>query len=54
MQHLCLDHDLNAVVASNFSFDLGFVLKFLFSIVIYISIILKCCYLSEAFIQINL
>ncbi len=35
-------------------FYLGLVLKFLFSFVICIYIILKCCYLAEAFIQSNL
>ncbi len=76
MQHLCLDHDQNAVVSSHFKwkehrqslilfiwrnllyscylFDLGLVLKFQFSFVIYIYIIFKFCYLADIFIQSDL
>ncbi len=35
-------------------FDLGLVLKFQFSFVVYIYIIFSLCYLADAFIQSNL
>ncbi len=43
-----LHEDINFIFGT-YLFDLGLVLKILFSFVIYIYVIFKCCYLAEAF-----
>ncbi len=49
----CLYEEIYFICVT-YLFDLGLVFKFLFSLVIYIYIIFKLCYLADAFIQSDL